>query len=112
MKGIVFVLLSVSLVSIADARIFGRRRVSTKTYSSSVSVTTGSDQQRAQAKANVMASRRVMSHNVAPLVGNFEGIGVGSSRNCSTCTPNRGMRLTADAAAYANGRWYRVRAWR
>lgn len=73
----------------------------------------GNDQQRCQQKAQIMASRRVMSHGVAPIVGTFEGIGMGSSRNCGTCTPRRGMTLTGDGAAQAsNGTWYRCRSWR
>ena len=101
----------VSFCSDADAWPFRRRTrgSSNSTWNTNVG---GSDQARAQNKANIMAARGVMSHGVAPLVGSFEGIGYGSSRNCGTCTPRSRMTLTADAAAYGNGRWYRVRAWR
>jgi len=91
-------------------RLFRRR--STNTNVSSVQLS-GSDQQRCQQKANIMASRHRMSHGVAALVGAFEGIGTGGSRNCGTCTPRRGMKLTGDGAAQSsNGTWYRCRSWR
>lgn len=71
------------------------------------------DQQRCQAEANYMAARNIKRH-VGPTIGNFEGIGWGSSPNCRTCTPRRGrMRLTGDAVARcANGYYVRVRSWR
>lgn len=101
----------ISVASDAEAFRLFRRRSSGNNYSSQANVG-GTYQAQAQYKANLMASRGVMSHGVSALVGSFEGIGCGSSRNCSTCVPKRGMTLVADAAAYGNGRWYRVRAWR
>lgn len=71
------------------------------------------DQDACQRKANILASRRVLSHGVAPIIGFFEGIGCGGSPNCATCVPSRGMRLTGDAVARSpNGMYYRVRSWR
>lgn len=70
------------------------------------------DQQRCQAEANYMAARNIRKH-VGPTIGRFEGIGWGSSPNCRTCTPRRGMTLTGDAVARtANGMYVRVRSWR
>jgi hypothetical protein len=72
----------------------------------------GSDQARCQQEANIMASRRFCGH-VGSCIGRFEGVGMGSSPNCNTCTPGSGMRLTGDASAQgSDGRWYRVRSWR
>lgn len=71
-----------------------------------------SDQQRCQAEANYMAANKITGH-VWGCIGNFEGVGVGYSPNCNTCTPGSNMRLTGDASARDNnGRWYRVRSWR
>lgn len=81
----------------------------TRTYTSS---TTSSDQERCQAEANYMAANRISGH-VWGCIGNFEGVGVGYSPNCNTCTPGNNMTLTGDASAQDNsGRWYRVRSWR
>lgn len=117
MKPLKFLLLFVvclSFASPADAFIFRRWRRTSTVQTSWPSNISSSDQARAQHKANVMANRGVMSHGVAPMVGSFEGIGYGGSRNCGTCTPRGRMTLTADAAAFSSstGRWYRVRAWR
>ena len=76
----------------------------------------GGDQARCQQEANIMASRRYCGH-VGSCIGRFEGVGMGSSPSCSTCTPEksglRGLRLTGDASARgSDGRWYRVRSWR
>jgi hypothetical protein len=72
----------------------------------------GDDQARCQEEANIMASRRFSGH-VGSCIGRFEGVGVGHSPNCNTCTPGSGMRLTGDASAQgSDGRWYRVRSWR
>lgn len=72
----------------------------------------GDDQSRCQQEANIMASRRFCGH-VGSCIGRFEGVGMGSSPNCNTCTPGSGMRLTGDASAQgSDGRWYRVRSWR
>ncbi len=74
--------------------------------------TTSSDQDRCQAEADYMAANNITGH-VWGTIGNFEGVGYGSSPNCNTCTPGGNMRLTGDASAQgSNGRWYRVRSWR
>lgn len=71
-----------------------------------------SDQDRCQAEANYMAANRISGH-VWGCIGSFEGVGVGYSPNCNTCTPSNNMRLTGDASAQdSSGRWYRVRSWR
>jgi hypothetical protein len=71
-----------------------------------------SDQDRCQAEANHMAANNISGH-VWGTIGSFEGVGYGSSPNCSTCTPRNNMRLTGDASAQGrNGKWYRVRSWR
>jgi hypothetical protein len=71
-----------------------------------------SDQERCQAEANYMAANNISGH-VWGTIGNFEGVGYGSSPNCNTCTPSSNMRPTGDASAQgSNGRWYRVRSWR
>lgn len=121
------VALLVLVAGVAEAR--PRRTYSTPTYSSpSVSsmpvyqeqkmmntggdLYSGSDQDRCQAEANYMASRGITGH-VGSCIGSFEGVGYGSSPNCNTCTPGRGMNLTGDASAQGrNGMWYRVRSWR
>jgi hypothetical protein len=71
-----------------------------------------SDQDRCQAEADHMAANNITGH-VWGVIGNFEGVGYGSSPNCNTCTPRNNMRLTGDASAQGkNGKWYRVRSWR
>lgn len=85
--------------------------VATKSYSYS-NMVTSSDQDRCQAEANYMAANKISGH-VWGCIGSFEGVGVGYSPNCNTCTPSNNMRLTGDASAQDNnGRWYRVRSWR
>lgn len=70
------------------------------------------DQERCQAEANYMAANRINGH-VWGCIGSFEGVGYGSSPNCSTCTPSGNMTLTGDAAAQgSDGMWRRVRSWR
>lgn len=121
----VLVLLCVLVAGVAEAR--PRRTYSTPTYSSpsassmpvyqeqrmsNTSLNSGGDQDRCQAEANYMASRGITGH-VGSCIGSFEGVGYGSSPNCNTCTPGRGMNLTGDASAQGrNGMWYRVRSWR
>jgi hypothetical protein len=86
----------------------------TKTYSyTSMSMgNSNSDQDRCQAEANYMASNNITGH-VWGTIGNFEGVGYGSSPNCNTCVPGNNMSLTGDASAQGrNGMWYRVRSWR
>lgn len=80
-------------------------------YTSNIESAGNSDQERCQAEANYMASRGIKNH-VWGCIGSFEGIGWGSSPNCNTCTPGRGMRLTGDASAKGADGWYRVRSWR
>lgn len=76
------------------------------------STNSGDDQSRCQAEADYMASNNITGH-VWGVIGNFEGVGYGSSPNCNTCVPNSNMRLTGDASAQGrNGMWYRVRSWR
>ena len=71
-----------------------------------------SDQERCQAEANYMAANNISGH-VWGTIGNFEGVGYGSSPNCSTCVPSGRMTPTGDASAQGrNGKWYRVRSWR
>ena len=87
-------------------------KVPSKTYSYATIVTNGSDQDRCQAEANYMAANNITGH-VWGTIGNFEGVGYGSSPNCNTCTPRSQMSLTGDASAQGrNGMWYRVRSWR
>lgn len=83
-----------------------------KSYSYTSVVNSGSDQDRCQAEANYMAANNITGH-VWGVIGNFEGVGYGSSPNCNTCTPSGRMSLTGDASAQGkNGMWYRVRSWR
>lgn len=82
-----------------------------QSYTSSLGNIT-SDQERCQAEANYMAANNITGH-VWGTIGNFEGVGYGSSPNCNTCTPGNNMSLTGDASAQgSNGKWYRVRSWR
>ena len=81
-----------------------------KTYA--YTTMSSSDQERCQAEANYMAANNISGH-VWGTIGNFEGVGYGSSPNCNTCVPNSNMRLTGDASAQSrSGKWYRVRSWR
>lgn len=83
-----------------------------KTMVQSYTSMSGDDQSRCQAEADYMARNRITGH-VWGTIGNFEGVGYGSSPNCNTCVPNSNMRLTGDASAQdSSGRWYRVRSWR
>jgi hypothetical protein len=84
----------------------------TNKVQSYTSMNTGDDQSRCQAEADYMARNRITGH-VWGTIGNFEGVGYGSSPNCNTCVPGNNMRLTGDASAQdSNGKWYRVRSWR
>jgi len=83
-----------------------------KTYAYTNNVMSSSDQERCQAEANYMAANNISGH-VWGTIGNFEGVGYGSSPNCNTCVPSGNMTLTGDASAQGrNGKWYRVRSWR
>lgn len=85
---------------------------STPSRTYSYTVNTGDDQSRCQAEADYMARNHITGH-VWGVIGNFEGVGYGSSPNCNTCVPGGNMRLTGDASAQDNnGKWYRVRSWR
>lgn len=96
-------------VGIAEA---APRRTYSQPTMSYVIDSAGSDQARCQQEANIMASRRFCGH-VGSCIGRFEGVGMGNSPNCNTCTPSSSMRLTGDASAQgSDGRWYRVRSWR
>ena len=75
------------------------------------SMMSGGDQARAQAEANLMARTGNRGH-VGGTIGRFEGVGWAMSGTPTTCTPPRGMTLTADALARGPGGVYRVRAWR
>ena len=75
------------------------------------SVMSGGDQARAQAEANQMARTGARGH-VGGTIGRFEGVGWAPGGTPTTCTPPRGMTLTADAVARGPGGVYRVRAWR
>jgi len=95
----------------ARPRYYSYSQPSMKTQSYTV-MNGSDDQSRCQAEANYMASNRITGH-VWGVIGNFEGVGYGSSPNCNTCVPNSNMTLTGDASAQdSSGRWYRVRSWR
>lgn len=109
-------LIALMLSSVAEARPRRGNTYSTptssKTYSYTSNLSSGSDQERCQAEADYMAANGITGH-VGSCIGNFEGVGYGSSPNCNTCTPGSGMALTGDASARGrNGMWYRVRSWR
>lgn len=88
---------------------YSQPNMKVQSYTSSIG---NSDQERCQAEANYMAANNISGH-VWGTIGNFEGVGYGSSPNCNTCVPGRGMSLTGDASAQGrNGMWYRVRSWR
>lgn len=109
MKFLLPLVLALLVASTAQAR--PRQYTYTNSHSSS-QMSSGSDQDRCQAEADYMASHGISGH-VGSCIGSFEGVGYGSSPNCNTCTPSRGMRLTGDASARGrNGIWYRVRSWR
>jgi hypothetical protein len=89
---------------------YSQPKVVTQSYTTNI--VSGNDQERCQAEANHMAANNITGH-VWGTIGNFEGVGYGSSPNCNTCTPGNNMRLTGDASAQGrNGMWYRVRSWR
>lgn len=110
-----FLILTLFLVS--DVSAIGRRRYRVRTtyrssssYSAPANCYSGTDQERCQAEAEYMAAHGIFAH-VGALIGNFEGWGYGG-RNCSTCTPRSGMRLTGDGWASGPGGSFRVRSWR
>lgn len=94
----------------ARPRYYSQPTVKTQSYTTMIN--SGDDQSRCQAEADYMARNRITGH-VWGTIGNFEGVGYGSSPNCNTCVPGGNMRLTGDASAQdSNGKWYRVRSWR
>lgn len=100
----------VGSTSMASGPRYYSSQPNTKVYS--YTVNTGSDQERCQAEANYMAANNISGH-VWGTIGNFEGVGYGSSPNCNTCVPSGRMTPTGDASAQGrNGKWYRVRSWR
>ena len=113
MKNLIFMVMFCCLVACANAQAAKPKyytNQSNQVYAYSVMV--NSDQERCQAEANYMAANSISGH-VWGTIGNFEGVGYGSSPNCNTCVPSRSMRLTGDASAQGrNGKWYRVRSWR
>ena len=115
MKTFIITLTMISMCSMVHARPNRNYSYSqpSKVYSYAVNKnSTGSDQDRCQAEADYMAANRI-SGQVGGCIGSFEGVGVGHSPNCNTCTPSSNMNLTGDASAQDNsGRWYRVRSWR
>ena len=109
MKFLLPLVLALLVASTAQAR---PRQYNYTNSHSSPQMSSGSDQERCQAEADYMASRGIAGH-VGSCIGSFEGVGYGSSPNCNTCTPSRGMNCTGDASARGrNGMWYRVRSWR
>lgn len=109
---IAFALLFVTTLTAEAARPRHYSQPTSRTYSYTSQQISGSDQERCQAEANYMAANNITGH-VWGTIGNFEGVGYGSSPNCNTCTPGNNMSLTGDASAQgSNGRWYRVRSWR
>lgn len=115
MKTLIFTLTIMLLSSVSYGRPNRNYTYSqpTKVYSYANNISNSmSDQDRCQAEANYMAANRISGH-VWGCIGNFEGVGVGYSPNCNTCTPSNNMNLTGDASAQdSSGRWYRVRSWR
>lgn len=122
MKKILFFICALGLISneafarpryrVMPSNVYNNTQPS-KTYSYTSNISNlASDQERCQLEANYMAANNITGH-VWGCIGRFEGVGYGSSPNCSTCTPSGNMRLTGDASAQGrNGMWYRVRSWR
>lgn len=107
---IMTMLLCVNVAQAARPRVYNYSQPTSKTYSYANNI--GGDQERCQAEANYMAANNIGGH-VWGTIGNFEGVGYGSSPNCNTCVPSSNMTLTGDASAQSSsGRWYRVRSWR
>lgn len=116
------IIIATTVTTDAEARIF-RRRVQTSSHS------TGSYAMReaiseplqaiAQLRANAMAARRSLDHNIHQYTsapswnvggGVSEGIGMSTTSNpktCSTCVT--GSIVVADAHAYSGNTCYRVR---
>jgi hypothetical protein len=106
----ILMILTMSPIYAKPRYYYSQPNVVTQSYTSHK--VSGSDQDRCQAEANHMAANNITSH-VWGVIGNFEGVGYGSSPNCNTCTPSNNMSLTGDASAQGrNGMWYRVRSWR
>ena len=109
MIAIVLVFVTTFTVEAARPRYYNQPQTVVHSYTT---MNSGDDQSRCQAEADYMARNRITGH-VWGVIGNFEGVGYGSSPNCNTCTPGNNMRLTGDASAQdSSGKWYRVRSWR
>jgi hypothetical protein len=110
MRTLFLIALTLSCTQIAEAA--KPKYYNNTTYQYTTAYVGDNDQARCQAEANHMAANNITGH-VWGTIGGFEGVGYGSSPNCNTCVPSRGMRLTGDASAQGrNGMWYRVRSWR
>ena len=104
-----FILVTTLAAQAARPKYYSQPTMRVQSYTS---MTANSDQDRCQAEANYMAANNISGH-VWGTIGNFEGVGYGSSPYCNTCVPSSNMRLTGDASAQSSsGRWYRVRSWR
>ena len=115
-KAILFVVMFAGLVACcSDAharRWFRGRNYSTTTYRSSGPTFSGTDQERCYAEAAYCAARNIRGH-VGQTIGFWEGAGWGgSSANCQTCTPPRGMTKTGDASVHGPWGWFRVVSYR
>ena len=110
MIAIALVFVTTFTAEAARPKYYSQPNTVVQSYTSSYS--SSSDQERCQAEANHMAANNITGH-VWGVIGNFEGVGYGSSPNCNTCTPSNNMSLTGDASAQGrNGMWYRVRSCR
>lgn len=104
-----FLVFVTTFVHAAGPNYYSQPIMKTQSYTM---MNSGDDQSRCQAEADYMARNNITTH-VWGTIGNFEGVGYGSSPNCNTCVPRNNMRLTGDASAQGkNGMWYRVRSWR
>ena len=112
MLALAFIFCTSLTVEAARPKYYSQPVTKTYSYTSMTMSNSNSDQDRCQAEANHMAANNITGH-VWGTIGNFEGVGYGSSPNCNTCVPGNNMRLTGDASAQGrNGMWYRVRSWR
>jgi len=106
-------------VTPAEAGLFRRRGRRVAPVQATGHVASKSWQKIAQLRANAMARRGNLTHNIHRIADCpcypaevAEGIGYGGSPQCATCT-FRGRAVVADAhARAADGTYYRVRFWR
>lgn len=113
MKTFLAVLLLLSFSLDADARRFRRNRTRTTTRTVQRVDPSGTAQQVAFRKAQLLARLDRLFHPGGGFGGGFfEGVGYSyNSHSIPTCTTNRG-RVIGDAKARSkSGRWYRVRIW-